>query len=131
MISGVLDHKTVTSLSPAARAAQGWTNSDASKTNYCPIFPPSTNRGLNPEQENHAKVRDLFRLRCVCLTQSQTVYAGNAGGFVLNYGGIDALVELDGPKIHRLSNGLTLCTGLHGCLDDLSLWFEEVPVSPF
>jgi hypothetical protein len=130
MISGVLDHTTVKSLSPAARAARGWTNSFVAHTNYSHIFPPSINRGLNPEGEDHPKVLDLFRLRCGCLTQSQTAYAGNASGFVLKYGGINALVELDGPKI-RLSNGLTLRADLHGCFDELSLWFEEVPVSAF
>ena len=35
--------------------------------------------------------------------------------------------ELEGHKIHRLDNIMTLETGLHGLMDRMSLWFEEVP----
>ena len=45
------------------------------------------------------------------------------------FGNIDVLAELDGAKMHRLSNGLTLNVDVHLVFDNLKLWFEEVPVS--
>ena len=34
--------------------------------------------------------------------------------------------ELEGNKIHRLDNIMTLSTDLHLLMDKMSLWFEEV-----
>lgn len=48
---------------------------------------------------------------------------------VESFSGIDVLRELDGPNIHKLSNGLTLAPRMHHQLDDLIAWFEEIPVS--
>ena len=48
---------------------------------------------------------------------------------VHGFSGINALEELDGPNIHRLSNGLTMGVDLHYAFDDLGLWFEAVHVS--
>ena len=50
-------------------------------------------------------------------------------GIVHGFSGINALEELDGPNIHRLSNGLTMGVDLHYAFDDLGLWFEAVHVS--
>ena len=41
----------------------------------------------------------------------------------------DVQQELDGLRIHSLSNVLTLSPGMHSFFDNLMLWFEEVPVS--
>jgi len=59
----------------------------------------------------------------------QTHYAGSIWGIVLNYGHINVLDELNGSDCHRLSNGLTLTTGVHEEFDRLCLWFEAIPVS--
>ena len=48
---------------------------------------------------------------------------------VHGFSGINALEELDGPNIHRLSNGLTMGVDLHQTFDDLGLWFEVDHVS--
>jgi hypothetical protein len=48
---------------------------------------------------------------------------------VNSFGGIDVLAELNGTNLHRLSNGLTMDSVLHTFFDNLSLWFEAVPVS--
>jgi len=50
-------------------------------------------------------------------------------GIVHGFSGINALEELDGPNIHRLSNGLTIGVDLHYTFEDLGLWFEAVHVS--
>ena len=49
--------------------------------------------------------------------------------YVAAFGGIEGLEELQGTKMHRLSNGLTMATDIHACFDRMDLWFEEVPVS--
>jgi len=81
-----------------------------SGTNFCHIFPPSTNWGFNPNDPVEKKKK----------------YAGNVWAIINTFRSIDILVELDGPNIHRLENGFTLDTGLHTAFDNLQLWFEHV-----
>jgi hypothetical protein len=57
------------------------------------------------------------------------VYSGNVWGIINSFNSIDVLAELDGNKLHSLSNGLTLRLEVHSLFDDLDLWFEEVQVS--
>lgn len=84
---------------------------DLKNTNFCHIFPPSTNWNLRPAEHGHAK----------------TLYSGSVSTLITHYGNIDGLAELDGPQGHRLSNGLTLSADPHALFDDLALWFEEIP----
>jgi hypothetical protein len=56
-------------------------------------------------------------------------YSGSVWSIINSFNTIDVLAELDSNKIHRLSNGLTLCGELHSLFDSLKLWFEEVQVS--
>ncbi|TEB29329.1 hypothetical protein FA13DRAFT_674769 [Coprinellus micaceus] len=82
----------------------------STSTNFCHIFPPSTNQG----RENPSK-------------QS---YAESAWKYVYAFGGIKGLEELEGAGIHRLSNGLTLAADLHAAFDNLGLWFESKQDGP-
>lgn len=63
------------------------------------------------------------------MSNLQMEYAGIAWNLVLSYGGIDFRNELNGLRMNRLENGLTLARDLHGAFDQLDLWFEAVPVS--
>jgi hypothetical protein len=83
-------------------------------TNFCPIFSPSTNWNLKPEEHGHPK----------------TKYSGNVWGIINGVGSFDVLSKLNGADIHNLSNGLTLASGYHDLFDKLSLWFEPVPDTP-
>jgi hypothetical protein len=54
------------SLSPAEQAMHWQAGSSAAPTNLAHIFPPSTNWGFKPEEENHANVSvySTFHLMC-------------------------------------------------------------------
>ncbi|CAA7265222.1 unnamed protein product [Cyclocybe aegerita] len=115
MVSGDADLNSLTNMTDDERAALNFTGVfESSETNFCHIFPPSTNWDLKPEDIGHPK----------------THYSGNVWGIVNCFGGINVLDELTGDMAHRLSNGLTMSVALHGYFDRLALWFEEVPNNP-
>jgi len=80
------------------------------RTNFCHIFPPSTNWGFNPNDPVEKKKK--------C--------AGAVWAIFNNFRSIDILTQLDGENIHSLENGFTMDVGLHGLSDDLHLWFEHI-----
>lgn len=113
----------------AERQAFGLVGRDLRNTNFCHIFPPSTNWNLRPAEHGHAKVFVvLLFLNLISKKKSQTLYSENVSTLIGHYGNIDGLDELDGLQCHRLSNGLTLSADPHALFDDLALWFEEIPV---
>jgi len=84
------------------------------KTNFCHIFPPLTNWGLdNPNDPAEKKKK----------------YAGGVWAIINSFRTIDILRQLDGENIHSLENGFTMDLSLHSLFDDLHLWFEHIVVS--
>jgi len=79
-------------------------------TNFCHIFPPSTNWDFNPNDPDEKKKK----------------YAGNVWAIINSFRTIDILTQLDGDKIHSLENGFTMDSSLHDQFDDLRLWFEHI-----
>ncbi|EDR08332.1 uncharacterized protein LACBIDRAFT_297898 [Laccaria bicolor S238N-H82] len=114
LITDVADIKQYGEMTMAERQTFGLVGRDLRNTNFCHIFPPSTNWNLRPAEHGHAK----------------TLYSESVSTLIGHYGDIDGLAELDGPQGHRLSNGLTLSVDSHALFDDLSLWFEEIPGQP-
>jgi hypothetical protein len=98
----------------------------STSTNFCHIFPPSTNQG----RENPSKVSRASTHPPTTSDLDQQSYAESAWKYVYAFGGIKGLEELEGAGIHRLSNGLTLAADLHAAFDNLGLWFESKQVSP-
>ncbi|KAF5348781.1 hypothetical protein D9756_009749 [Leucocoprinus leucothites] len=96
MVTGLHDKGKYIQLTPADRAARGW-NRLSMKTNFCHIFPPSTNWELELNEPNHPK----------------TTHAEHMWNLIYAFGGIQVLDELNGDSIHRLSNGLTLAIHVH------------------
>jgi len=84
-------------------------------TNFCHIFPPSTNWGFNPNDPSEKKKK----------------YAGNVWAIINTFRTIDILTELNGPNIHRLENGFTMAVDLHNSFDNLRLWFEHMTVNTY
>ncbi|KAF8198543.1 hypothetical protein BJ912DRAFT_951804 [Pholiota molesta] len=82
-------------------------------TNYCHIFPPSTNWGFDSNDPADKKKK----------------YAGSVWAILESFN-IDVLSKLNGEKIHHLGNGFTMDMELHTMFDALELWFEHdaVPV---
>ncbi|KAJ3515226.1 hypothetical protein NLJ89_g1890 [Agrocybe chaxingu] len=115
MVSGVADWHSFKKMTDDEKAVHNFTGVfDISYTNFCHVFPPSTNWYLKPEEHGHPK----------------THYSGNVWGIVNCFGGINVLNELNGDTVHRLSNGLTMSVALRHFFDDLHLWFEEIPNKP-
>ena len=60
----------------------------------------------------------------------QLNYAASAWAVMMRMGGVLGYDELNGEKIHRLENVMTLRTDLHGMFDTLLLWLEAT-VGPY
>jgi HNH endonuclease len=106
-------------------------NSPGTRTNFCHIFPPSTNWGFNNPNDPHGTKVNLFSF-IVCflsLNVLQKKYAGNVWAIISSFRSIDVLTQLNGNNIHSLENGFTMDMGLHSLFDDLQLWFEHIAVS--
>jgi len=132
MVTGAVDFECYDKMTVDERQAHNMVGSHLGTTNFCHIFPPSTNWNLNPQEHGHPKV--LFLLPIILVQNAdiiQTKYSGNVWSIVNGFGSINVLAELDGNNAHRLSNGLTMVTELHHIFDNLKLWFEEIPVSKF
>jgi hypothetical protein len=131
-VSGWADLTSYGSMDAAARQAFNLNQNPPPlcATNFCHIFPPSTNWGFNPNDPAEKKVSLFSFVICfLSFNVLQKKYAGNVWAIVNTFRTIDILVELDGPKIHSLENGFTLDTSLHTAFDNLQLWFEHVAVS--
>jgi hypothetical protein len=105
-------------------------NSPRLQTNYCHIFPPSTNWGFDPNDPANRKVSSCTSSLSYCFdsfTVLQKIYAGGVWAILESFN-IDVLSELNGGNIHRLGNGLTMDMELHTMFDALELWFEHVTV---
>ncbi|KAF8267683.1 hypothetical protein EI94DRAFT_1729918 [Lactarius quietus] len=114
MVTRDIDADYLDTLSPAERDILSQGGTGAAPTHLAHIFPPSTNRGLKPEEEGHSK----------------THYASTVWAIVNSFAHINVLDELNGDMAHRLSNALTLRADVHSLFDDLRMWFEEVPNTP-
>jgi HNH endonuclease len=100
------------------------------RTNFCHIFPPSTNWGFNPNNPVEKNVILFSSIICyLSFNVLQKKYAGAVWAIINNFRSIDILTQLDGENIHSLENGFTMDMGLHGLFDDLHLWFEHIAVS--
>jgi len=80
-------------------------------TNFCHIFPPSTNWGRNNPNDPDEKKKK---------------YAGNVWAIINSFRTIDILSQLNGEKIHGLENGFTMNMELHSMFDSLELWFDHM-----
>ncbi|KAF8198544.1 hypothetical protein BJ912DRAFT_922485 [Pholiota molesta] len=109
VVSGGIDVSSVKSMRPEDLERY---NIDANSlhclTNYCHIFPPSTNWGFDPNDHADKKKK----------------YAGSVWAIFESFS-IDVLSELNGEKIHHLGNGFTMDMTLHTMFDALNLWFEH------
>jgi len=114
MVTGSVDETAYDAMSDAQRQQYDIVDSGLTNTNFCHIFPPSTSRNLNAEVPGDPK----------------SVYSGSVWSIINSFDNIDVLAELDGNKIHSLSNGLTLDLNLHSLFDNLKLWFEKVQGVP-
>ena len=93
-------------------------------TNAAHIFPESTNAGISGD----AKVRHCVELYIAFLMPRFYIfkrdYASSVWAVMERFGQSGFRDELDGPKIHRLTNILTLDHHLHTLFDKLALWLE-------
>jgi hypothetical protein len=101
-------------------------------TNFCHIFPPSTNWGFDSNDPIERKVS--FYLFIICYLSFkfnvlQKKYSGNVWAIINSFRKINVLAELNGSKIHGLENGFTMNMELHSSFDNLRLWFEHIEVS--
>ncbi|KJA18783.1 hypothetical protein HYPSUDRAFT_69697 [Hypholoma sublateritium FD-334 SS-4] len=110
VVTGQADRTSVESMQPADLQKYNLDdNSVVTITNYCHIFPPSTNRfDQNDPAEKKKK------------------YAGSVWSIIESFSHIDMLSELNSESIHHLQNGFTMHSQLHTLFDDLNLWFEHV-----
>ena len=99
-------------------------------TNFCHIFPPSTNWGHNPNDPVEKKVSLFSFIICILsFNVLQKKYTGNVWAIINTFRSIDILSELSGANFHRLENGFTMQGDLHDSFDNLRLWFEHIAVS--
>jgi hypothetical protein len=100
------------------------------RTNFCHIFPPSTNWDLNnPNDPDDKKVSLFSFIRCfLSFDVLQKKYTGSVWAIINSFRSIDILANLDGANIHSLENGFTMNVALHAEFDDLRLWFEHIAV---
>ena len=99
-------------------------------TNFCHIFPPSTNWGHNPNDPVEKKVSLFsFIIRILSFNILQKKYTGNVWAIINTFRSIDIHSELDGANVHSLENGFTIEVSLQGRFDVLRLWFEHIAVS--
>ncbi|KAA1472924.1 hypothetical protein DENSPDRAFT_839317 [Dentipellis sp. KUC8613] len=54
-------------------------------------------------------------------------YAASVHAILDRFGGINSIDELNGAKVHRLQNILTLGTSIHTSFDELDIWLEKIP----
>ena len=115
-----------------AAAQQACQNSYFTPTNFCHIFPPSTNWGFyNPSDPVENKVILFSSIICILsFNVLQKKYAGAVWAIINSFKSIDIL-ELNGEKIHSLENGFTMDVVLHVLFDNLQLWFEHIAVSSY
>ena len=101
------------------------------RTNFCHIFPPSTNWDFNNPSDPTEKKVTLFSSIIYFLSSNalQKKYSGAVWAIINTFRTIDILAELNGDKIHRLENGFTMDVALHAMFDNLELWFEHTGVS--
>ncbi|KAL1943932.1 hypothetical protein VTO73DRAFT_3750 [Trametes versicolor] len=60
---------------------------------------------------------------------AQAAYAASLHAILHRFGGVDSTEELNGAKVHRLENILTLSLDTHTSFDRLQLWLDEIPDS--
>jgi len=93
-------------------------------TNAAHIFPESMNAGISGDE----KVRHCVELYIAFLMPRFYIfkrdYASSVWAVMERFGQSGFRDELDGPKIHRLTNILTLDHHLHTLFDKLALWLE-------
>ncbi|KAF8189406.1 hypothetical protein BJ912DRAFT_966801, partial [Pholiota molesta] len=101
VVSGGIDINSVKSMRPEDLERY---NIDANSlhchTNYCHIFPPSTNWGPDPNDPADKKKK----------------YAGSVWAILGSFS-IDVLSELNGENIHHLGNGVTMAMEPHSMFD--------------
>ncbi|KZT06607.1 uncharacterized protein LAESUDRAFT_725698 [Laetiporus sulphureus 93-53] len=104
MVTGAVDRASARKYKKVAEQAVG---KRILKTECCHIFPESTNN-------LDGKVSD------------KVDYAAGVWTVLDMFGYREIREELEGSKIHRLENIMTLTTDIHDMMDCLELWFEEV-----
>jgi hypothetical protein len=102
------------------------TNPQLSPTNASHIFAESIN--ANIDVENKVSNRSIYASSYSLLIFSQKAYAAGIWAVMDQLGHSSFRDELDGAKIHKLSNILTLDVSLHTNFDGLDLWLEADPV---
>ena len=99
-------------------------------TNAAHIFSEANNTDLG----NDKKVPLMFFTVLHCISHPplifQMEYASSMWAMMKQFGQPGFMDELDGSKIHRLANILTLEQFLHTQFDRLALWLEADVVSP-
>ncbi|KAH6904803.1 hypothetical protein BKA70DRAFT_1565470 [Coprinopsis sp. MPI-PUGE-AT-0042] len=81
-------------------------------TNAVHIFPPSINEIPDADKPDPTNKRD---------------WSSSVRAIIKCVGGVDVLNELDGARVHRLKNILTLDMRSNDFFDRLMLWFEPDP----
>ncbi|TFY67340.1 hypothetical protein EVG20_g3981 [Dentipellis fragilis] len=102
MLSKALDFETVEA-NPSLYDGE----SIVQPTHCAHIFDRFTNENLDDVAKNH--------------------YAASIHAIMDIFGGIESIEELNGSKVHRLENVLTLITPLHEYFARLKIWLEEDP----
>ena len=82
----------------------------------------------NIDVENKVSNRSIYASSYSLLIFSQKAYAAGIWAVMDQLGHSSFRDELDGAKIHKLSNILTLDVSLHTNFDGLDLWLEADPV---
>jgi hypothetical protein len=119
-------NKLRTAANRSAAALAQFPNPRLSLTNASYIFPESINTNL--DDENKVSNVSTYISSYLLLMFSQMVYAAGIWAVMDRFGQSSFEDELDGVKIHRLSNILTLDVSLHTYFDRLNLWLEADPV---
>jgi len=113
VVTGFVDKASILGMNDTAKQVYNLNSNNPPMkiiTNFCHIFPPSTNWGFDQNDPLERKRK----------------YSGNVWAIVNSFRTIDILAELDGSKIHGLQNGLTMSAELHDSFDNLRLWFEHI-----
>ncbi|KAF6751188.1 hypothetical protein DFP72DRAFT_816840 [Ephemerocybe angulata] len=86
----------------------------------------------DPKARQFPNLSQISEREATCQTEFSHIFPDKAVGqpelvwkYIKQFGGFNALQELGGRQIHRLSNGLTLALSVHAEFGDLNLWFEK------
>jgi len=71
----------------------------------------------------------MFLTTLTTLNSKQAEYAATVMHILGHLGGIDMVNELNGDKVHRLENVMTITLGAHSLFDALFMWFEPTVCS--